>query len=129
MVETTTPIHYTARQAPLPEPAAGDYLYGSKTVTGDRHFFERLPDGRLQMPSSLCMRERFTHAVSPSQGVGWCQACVAELRDTLRATVVALGLAGIRTDLPAMARQDVRTPDVDDDAGNHYAWPAEGSAR
>jgi hypothetical protein len=133
MVETTTPIHYSTRQAPPPEPATGDYLYGSKTVTGDRHFFERLPDGRLQMPSSLCMRERFTHAVSPNQGVGWCQTCVAELRDSLRATVVALGRSGIKVDDEVVRFRDALTAIASDGYGptdreiaaSALGWPVE----
>ena len=90
----------------------GDHLFGGKTPDGERHFFERRPDGRLPGPS-LCGRDRWSAAVRRELGGRFCGGCVAELRDQLRATVVALSHAGIRIDTAVVPQ--------DDQAGDHYA--------
>jgi predicted nucleic acid-binding Zn ribbon protein len=117
MVESTAPIHYTSRLSPA-QAAAGDYEWRANSALGERHAFPPVDGFRR----SICERRVAFTAAFGHDGATTCPGCRAALREQLRATAVALAEIGIST--------AIVTPHVDDDqAGDHYLRPAEGSAR
>lgn len=82
----------------LPVQESGDYAWRARGWADDAHAFPPVELGRLPAPA-VC-GERWTAAFA-WEGANSCTACVAGLRDRLRALSAALAAAGVDLDRAA----------------------------
>lgn len=93
---------------------AADYTWAAGTDETERHAFPPVAAGAIP-GRAACGRVRWTAAYG-KRGSRICGACIASLRDGLRATVAALAAVGIRVDVVAATSG----PDPELALGDHH---------